>query len=148
MLYPTGNLKEGRSLVCMEEMANDINEALCECNEACVLECFTNWLNENAYCVECSQLNEYLKNNGYKAKVNEDAMAAPAAGFNTLGNVNGMGNPATPSNGGTNAGFYDSSKSGSGDTFGATTRLTRKSKKRSKLIKKFQDFIGGGKKVG
>lgn len=144
MTYPT--LEKGRSKICMNECRDMINEALCECNESCLLECFSNWLNENNYCVECSQLNEYLKKRGFKVRVDEDA--APAAGFATPANVNGMGNPATPTNGGTNAGFYDLAKVGSGDRFDAVaSRGSKKSKKRGKknLLKKFQDFIGKGK---
>lgn len=142
MLYPTGKTDEGRDLVCMENLANEINEALCECNESCVLECFTNWLNENNYCVECGQLNNYLKENGYKTQINEDDMGGGA--FNTPGSVNGMGNPTAPTNGGTNAGFYDLSKVGSGDKFGASSY---KKKSKNKMVKKFQDFIKSRKKV-
>jgi hypothetical protein len=143
MLYPTGENNEGRDLVCMEELANEINETLCECNESCVLECFTNWLNENSYCVECNQLNSYLKENGYKSRINEDDMGGGGS-FNTPGSVNGMGNPATPTNGGTNAGFYDLSKVGSGDKFGS---IASRKKGKNKLIKKFQDFMKVRKKV-
>lgn len=145
MTYPTE--EKGRSKICMNECRDMINEALCECNESCLLECFSKWLNENQYCVECSQLNEYLKERGFKTRVDED-MAAPAAGFATPGNVNGMGNPATPTNGGTNAGFYDASKVGSGDRFDAVASRKNKSVKRAKkgnLLKKFEDFIGKNK---
>ncbi len=146
MTYPTGN-NEGRSVICMNECRDMINEALCECNESCVLECLTKWLDENEYCVECSQLNEYLNECGYKMRVDED-MAAPAPGLATPANVNGMGNPATPTNGGTNAGFYDATKVGSGDRFDAVASRklkTSKKGKKSNLLKKFEDFIGKGK---
>ena len=145
MTYPNG--EKGRSKICMNECRDMINEALCECNESCLLECFANWLNENQYCVECSQLNEYLKERGFETRVDED-MAAPVAGLATPANVNGMGNPATPTNGGTNAGFYDSAKVGSGDRFDAVaSRRSKKTKKRGgkNLLKKFEDFIGKGK---
>jgi hypothetical protein len=149
MLYPTGKTTSGRCLVCMDDHLNEINEKLCECNESCILECLNEWLGENNYCLECWQVNEYLKNKGYKSSINEDGSAAPAAGLSTVANVNGMGNPATPTNGGTNTGFYDTSKVGSGDRFDAVTVGTgaaRKKKKNSSLVKKFQQFIKTGKK--
>ena len=142
MTYPAE--EKGRSKICMNECRDMINEALCECNESCLLECFANWLNEKSYCVECSQLNEYLEERGFKTRVDED-MAAPVAGLATPASVNGMGNPATPTNGGTNAGFYDTSKVGSGDRFDAVASRKLKSVKKGKrgnLLKKFEDFIG------
>jgi hypothetical protein len=149
MLYPTGKTTGGRCLVCMSDHLNDINEKLYSCNENCVLECLNEWLSENNYCLECWQVNEYLKNKGYKSKLNEDGSAAPAPGLATVGNVSGMGNPATPTNDGTNAGFYNAAKVGSGDRFDSLTVGTpasRKRKKNSSLVKKFQQFIKTGKK--
>jgi hypothetical protein len=67
----------------------------------------------------------------------------------TLGDVGGMGNPATPSNGGTNAGFYDAGKSGSGDKFPSLnvgTPAAKKKLKHSKTLLSYLDFVKGGKK--
>lgn len=74
---------------------------------------------------------------------------APAPGLATLGEVGGMGNPAPPTNGGTNAGFYDGSKSGSGDIFNTmsvgTNAARRKSKGKKKMIS-YKEFIERNRK--
>jgi len=140
MYYPTGKTTEGRELVCMKKNSDLVNEKLGSCDEACIMECTDNWLNESRSCVACDQLNEYLNECGYSMQVNEDGgMAAPLA---TLGATPGMGNPATPQNGGTNAGFYNSSLSGSGDKFDSlTVGTSAASKRKKKLVKKFGEFV-------
>jgi hypothetical protein len=155
MYYPTGKTTGNSCLICMDECGTQINEALCECNESCVLSCLENWLNEKNYCVECWQLNEYLCEKGYSARIDEDGVsampapppaAAPGGNYTTLDMVTGMGNPKTPQNDGTNAGFYDTSKVGSGDKFDSMTVGTAAAKKRRKaMIKKFKDFVDGKK---
>jgi hypothetical protein len=154
MYYPTGKTTEGRKLVVMNECQGYLSETLKDCSEACVLECLGNWMNENECCAECSDVNQYLKECGWQSKLNEDgsmapADGAPAAGYNTLGNVNGMGNPVAPSNDGTNAGFYNPSKVGSGDKFTSLSVGTGSAKKgkKARLVKKFQEFMGTRKKV-
>ena len=140
MYYPTGKTTEGREIICMKENSDLVNEKLGSCDEQCIMECTDNWLNESNACVACDQLNEYLNECGYSLQVNEDGgMAAPLATLNT---TPGMGNPATPQNGGTNAGFYNPSLSGSGDKFDSLTVGTAAAKKRKKsLVKKFSDFV-------
>lgn len=120
MFYPTGDGTKGRCLVCMKNEKANIKKAIEECESA--KAGIDKWLDENEYCVESWQIKKYLAKLGMnKLKINEEGEGggAPAAGFNTLGNVGGMGNPSPPTNGGTNAGFYDSSKNGSGDKFGS-----------------------------
>jgi hypothetical protein len=145
MYYPTGKTKGDRDLMCMKECYSQVNEKLGSCNEECVMECLDKWLNEENLCVSCNQLNEYLNECGYSLQVNEDggmAAPAPAPGLATVATVPGMGNPATPQNGGTNAGFYNPSLSGSGDKFTSLTAGTAAAKKRKKsLVKKFRDFV-------
>ena len=75
--------------------------------------------------------------------------SAPAPGLATLGNVPGMGNPSTPSNDGTNAGFHDLNKTGSGDKFttlNAGTAAARKKGKKGKNLISYIDFIKSRKK--
>ncbi len=158
MFYPTGDTTKGRCLVCIEDEKPEISEALNECNESCVTECMGKWLEEKNYCVEKWQLKEYLKEMGCnEEKIMEDmgaapaptAASAPAPGLATLGNVPGMGNPTPPSNDGTNAGFYDPSKTGSGDKFTtltAGTAASRKKGKKGKNLISYMDFIKNRKK--
>jgi hypothetical protein len=97
-------------------------------------------------------LKEYLYNKGMDAaKLIEDdgGGGAPAAGLATLGNVGGMGNPAPPTNGGTNSGFYDSTKSGSGDIFNtmsAGTNAARKKAKGKKKMISYKEFVEKNRK--
>jgi len=149
MFYPTGDSTKGRCLVCMEDENLEIGEALNECNESCMTECMGKWLDEKNYCVEKWQLKEYLKNRGCnEEKIMEDMgaapapTAAPAPGLATLGNVPGMGNPTPPSNDGTNAGFYDASKTGSGDKFPSLTAGTPAAKKKGKKGKNLISYMG------
>ena len=137
MFYPTGNSTNGRKLVCIDDERKNLDECLdeCNCKESC--NCVENWLGENNYCVEKWQLKNYLRGKGFEAqKIDEDmgavAAPAPAPGLATLGNVGGMGNPAPPTNGGTNAGFYDSTKSGSGDIFNTMSAGTNAARKKAK----------------
>jgi len=117
-----------------------------------LLECLTEWLNEKACCVECWQLKEYLKNKGLdESRIDEEmaagaAAGAPAPGFATLGTVSGMGNPATPQNGGTNTGFYNSNLNGSGDKFTSISAGGTKLKKRGKVVNGYLDFLKKKKK--
>jgi hypothetical protein len=147
MFYPT---LENRCLVCMKDEEREIDEAVANCEDSKILEALTEWLNEKEYCVEKRQLEKYLADKGIVQKIDEDGMGgAPAAGLATLGDVGGMGNPATPSNGGTNAGFYDAGRSGSGDKFPSLnvgTPAAKKKLKHSKTLLSYLDFVKGGKK--
>lgn len=71
-----------------------------------------------------------MKNN----KVNEEE------GLATVSNVGGMGDVSAPSNDGTNAGFYDQSKVGSGDKFSSK-------KKKKKNLKTWKEFSQEPKKI-
>jgi len=144
MFYPTGKLPSGKTLVCLDDCRSEVDEATKSCTDDCLVECMTGWMNENNCCCEEWQFRDYLKKKGMKEKkVNEDV----GAGLATLGNVNGMGNVASPSNGGTNAGFYDSSLNGSGDNFSATRRSSNKKTGTSrKSIKTYSDFLKKRKK--
>lgn len=152
MFYPTGNGTKGRKLVCIDDERKSLDECMneCNCNESC--NCVENWLGENNYCVEKWQLKNYLKGRGLAVqKLDEDMEggAAPAPGLATLGNVGGMGNPGPPTNGGTNAGFYDGSKNGSGDRFGTLTVGTGAANKRGNRKKKmisYKEFIDKNRK--
>jgi hypothetical protein len=152
MFYPTGEKPLGKTIICMNDSMSDIDEATSDCNEECLLECLTGWLNEKACCVECWQLKEYLKNKGLdESRIDEEmaagaAAGAPAAGFATLGTVSGMGNPATPQNGGTNTGFYNSNLNGSGDKFTSISAGGTKLKKRGKVVNGYLDFLNKKKK--
>ena len=163
MFYPTGKTTGTRCLVCMNDEKPAIEECMQECDSSTMTEALKKWLDENQYCVECWQMKEYLTQKGVSsAKLDEDmgaaaapaAPAAPAGGpagsaFATLGTTTGMGIVAPPTNGGTNAGFYDSSKDGSGDKFPSLTVGTPAAKKRHKKgsgIASFLDFIKRRKK--
>lgn len=159
MFYPTGTSTKGRCLVCMEDEAPQIESCLCECGPDKMLESFKKWLDECNYCVECWQMKENLEKRGVKSEsIDEDmgagAPAAPAgapagSAFATLGSTPGMGNVATPQNGGTNVGFYNSTKDGSGDNFPSLavgTPAAKKKIKKSKSVISYLDFIKGIKK--
>lgn len=148
MFYPTGEKPLGKMVICIQDSRPEIEEATSDCNEQCLLECMTDWLNENACCVEGWQLKEYLKERGLdESRIDEDmaagaAAGAPAAGFATLGSVSGMGNPATPQNGGTNVGFYNPNLSGSGDKFSSISAGGSKLKtQKSKVVNSYLDFL-------
>lgn len=130
----------------MHDEAKEIDEAVANKNDFEILEAITKWLDEKCYCVEKHQLEKYLADKGIVQKIDEDDMgggapAAPAAGLTTLGNVGGMGNPAPPTNGGTNAGFYDASKVGSGDKFPSLTVGTPAAKKKLKNYKTLLSYL-------
>ena len=136
--HPSEPTKEGRKLVTLAECYNKLAEATNTCNEQCLEECSTNWLKENSCCMESKEYQKFIKDQ--KSKINEEGeMGGSPAPLATLGTVTGMGNPASPQNGGTNQGFYDSSKDGSGDRFDA---VTRKSKRKNNILKRFSQFIG------
>lgn len=152
MFYPTGNSTNGRKLICMEDERKNIDSYLekCNCKESC--NCVENWLGENDYCVEKWQLRNYIKNKSSDAsKIDEDMEggATPAPGLSIVGNVGGMGNPSTPTNDGTNAGFYDSTKVGSGDKFSTmsagTNAANKKGKRRKKMIS-YKEFVDRNRK--
>lgn len=151
MFYPTGNTTGNRSLVCMDDEAPGIEECLSECDSSQMVESLKKWLDENQYCVECWQMKECLMKKGMTSeKLDEDmgaggAPVAPAgapagSAFATLNTTSGMGMVAPPTNGGTNAGFYNSSKDGSGDKFPSLTAGTPAAKKRRKKIVNYKDF--------
>lgn len=160
MLYPTGKTTKGRCLVCMEDEAPEIEKALRECGTSGLMESFRRWLDENKYCVECWQMKKHLTERGMAPeKLDEEMGGAPAApsapagapagsAFATLGSTPGMGNVATPTNGGTNVGFYNPAKSGSGDKFPSLTVGTQAAKGRGKKksIATYGDFVKRRKK--
>lgn len=136
MFYPTGKSPNGKTLVCLEDCRCDIDEATKNCTDDCLVECMTEWMNENDCCCEEWQFKNYLKGRGMKDnKVNEDV----GAGLSSLGSTPGMGNVVSPSNGGTNSGFYNDSLNGSGDNFSSSMRISTRNKKRS--IKSYKDFM-------
>jgi hypothetical protein len=152
MFHPTGKMPNGKTLICMMDEEDELDNVIDECESPSqYVEAITEWLNENDYCVECWQLKEYLKAKGMNEdQVNEDMVAAaPAPGLSTLGNVGGMGNPAPPSPAGaTNSGFYNPANNGSGDKFSSLTVGTpaAKAKKHTKTIVSYLDFIKKKKK--
>jgi hypothetical protein len=151
MFHPTGKLPEGKTLICMMDEEDTLDDIIDECQSSDqYVSVITEWLNENEYCVECWQMKEYLKAKGMdETKMNEDMVAAaPAPGLATLGTVGGMGNPAPPSAAGaTNAGFYNSVNQGSGDKFPSLTVGTPAAKsKKKKTVASFLDFIKKRKK--
>jgi hypothetical protein len=152
MFYPTGNSTNGRKLVCIDDERKNIDSYLdeCNCDESC--NCVENWLNQNDYCVEKWQLRNYLKGEGSGVrKIDEDmdGGAAPAPGLSTLGNVGGMGNPVAPTNDGTNSGFYDTTKTGSGDKFttlsAGTNAANKKGRSKKKMIS-YKEFVQKNRK--
>ena len=155
MFYPTGDSPNGKLLICIDDAKPEIDEVTADCNEACMLECLSEWLEENNCCVENWQLKEYLKDRGInESRIEEDmaagaAAGAPAAGLATLGTVSGMGNPQAPRNGGTNAGFYNDSLNGSGDKFPSLTVGTgaaKGTKGKGKVVSSYLDFLKKKKK--
>lgn len=153
MFYPTGKTTDNRCLICMEDESPAIEECLSECEANKMVEALKNWLDENQYCVECWQMKECLMKRGLTSeKLDEDmgaggAPVAPAgapagSAFATLNTTAGMGMAAPPTNGGTNAGFYDSSKDGSGDKFPSLTAGTpaAQNKKKRKVIN-YKSFL-------
>ena len=67
-------------------------------------------------------------------KVNEEGEMA------SLATTGGMGNVIAPANDGTNVGFNDPTKVGSGDSFGAKPKPETKKKKKKKRIKDWETF--------
>ena len=137
----------------MMDEEEELDNLVDECDDSSeYVKKITEWLNEREYCVESWQMKEYLKAKGMEEqKMNEDmgAAAAPAPGMATLGNVGGMGNPAPPSSAGaTNAGFYNSANTGSGDKFTSLTVGTPAAnpRKHTKTIQSYMDFIKNKKK--
>jgi hypothetical protein len=147
MFYPTGTVPAGKMVICMDDESPEIEKVTENCDEGCMLECLTEWLNEAQCCLECWQLKEYLKNKGIdESRIDEDmaaggaAAGAPAPGLATLGNTPGMGNVQAPMNGGTNAGFYNNSLNGSGDKFPSLTAGTQAAKKK-RLVQNYLGFM-------
>jgi hypothetical protein len=134
----------------MEDEYKEIEETLSRKNNQNALETLTEWLNEKSYCVEKTQLERYLTNKGIVIKIDEDDMGGGDSGLSSLGDVNGMGNASPPTNDGTNAGFYDGTKVGSGDRFTTLTAGTpaakNKKNKNYKSLLSYMDFIKNMKK--
>jgi hypothetical protein len=151
MFHPTGQLPNGKTLICMMDEEEELDNIIDECESSKqYVKAITEWLNEKEYCVECWQMKEYLKAKGMEEeKMNEDMVAAaPAPGLATLGNVSGMGNPSTPSAAGaTNSGFYNSANNGSGDKFTSLTAGTGAAKnKKAKTVDNYLEFVKKRKK--
>jgi hypothetical protein len=137
MFYPTGKNTKGRCLVCANDESKNLDERTSVCGPDDMMESVSKWLEENNYCMEKWQLKKYLTEKGCTdcSRIDEDmdGGAAPASGLATLGTVNGMGNPATPTNDGTNAGFYNPAMVGSGDKFTSISSGGKKNRKRKLL---------------
>jgi hypothetical protein len=150
MFHPTGPTPKGKTLICMEDVEEEIDDIIDDVESRKIVEVLTKWLDENSYCVECWQMKEYLKGKGMDENaINEDMdAAAPAPGLATLGTVSGMGNPASPSaSGATNAGFYNPDNQGSGDKFPSLTVGTPAAKsKKGKIVASYLDFLKKKKK--
>ena len=144
MYYPTGQLTNGRTLVCMccekdvpmmesEETANDMEKKIKQ------------WLDDNQYVVEMWQMQEKMKSCGvYEYELQEmDGGGDAGGGFASLDATPGMGNVIPPQAGGTNADFYGG-KVGSGDKFTTLTVGTpaaKKSKKKERKVKDYKSFL-------
>ncbi len=144
MYYPTGQLTNGRTLVCMccesdvpmmesEETANDMEKKIKQ------------WLDDNQYVVEMWQMQEKMKSCGVlEYELQEmDGGGDVGGGFASLDATPGMGNVIPPQAGGTNADFYGG-KVGSGDKFTTLTVGTpaaKKSKKKERKVKDYKSFL-------
>jgi len=128
MFYPTGNATKGRMLVCMSDVEPELNDRTYDCNDDCIVECASKWMNEKNYCVESWQLKDYLKKKGLmEARIDE----AMESGLATLDTVSGMGVAAPPTR----------TSTGSGDKFGSVVAGTPAAKKeKKKRLLKFSDF--------
>jgi len=134
MFYPTGKNTKGRCLVCVDDESDNLEEQYSKCGPENIIESVSKWLDENNYCMEKWQLKKYLESKGCQdcSRIDED-MDGGGAGLATLGSVNGMGNPATPTNDGTNAGFYNPAMVGSGDKFTSISSGGKRNRKRKLL---------------
>jgi hypothetical protein len=148
MFYPTGKNTKGRCLVCANDESRNLDEKISGCKQENMVESICEWLDENNYCMEKWQLKKYLESKGCQScsKLDEDmdGGGAPGPGFSTLGTVNGMGNPATPTNDGTNSGFYNPSMTGSGDKFTSISPSGKKARKKKLL--NFLNFVSKNNK--
>lgn len=148
MYYPTGNTTGGRTLVCL---CCEDDKPFFESNSdpKSIESAYKKWMNENDYCVEKWQMESQIKEVcGCDDYVLEDMGGDMGGGgaFASLDSVSGMGPVQPPSAGGTNADFYGGSV-GSGDKFPSLNLGTStKKKKRSRVIKEFEEFIKSLKK--
>lgn len=128
MFYPTGNNTKGRMLVCISDIEPELDDKTCDCDDNCLVECASKWMNEKNYCVESWQLKEYLKKKGLmESRIDEDM----DGGLATLDTVGGMGLVAPPTR----------TSTGSGDKFGSVVAGSAAAKKnKKKRLMKFSDF--------
>jgi hypothetical protein len=128
MLYPTGNNTKGRMLVCISDIEPELDDKTYDCNDDCLVECSSKWMNEKNYCVESWQLKDYLKKKGLmESRIDEDM----DGGLATLDTVGGMGEVTPPTR----------TSVGSGDKFGSLTSGTPAAKKnKKKRLMRFSDF--------
>jgi hypothetical protein len=140
--YPTGSTTAGRCVVCLEDEELPVNEY--NDTPRSIERKLKEYLDENQYCVETWQAEQYMHSNGYpeyEMKLSEEMGGDMGGGFASLDSTPGMGNVATPQMDGTNSDFY-SGKVGSGDKFPTLTVGTPAAKKRGnkRLFKSFEEF--------
>jgi len=149
MFFPTGNTTQGHTIVCLC-CCDDLPYHEAETSSAEeILESICEWMQENAYCTESWQVENYIQKCGYP----DFSMQESEGGMASLNTTPGMG-PVTPPTGpGTNANFYDASKEGSGDKFDTLTVVSPSAKRkaegkkpRKKIIQSFSDFMKTTKK--
>ena len=151
MFYPTGESTNGREIIDLdgyEDKVNDIQEG-----RGSFLESIRSWLDEKEYCVEKSQLKEFMKSCGCSEEEISEMEGGDGGGsFASLGSTPGMGDVSAPSSGGTNADFYGG-EVGSGDVFTSLTVGTPASKNKKKgkkrglsLIYDFDKFVNSMRK--
>jgi hypothetical protein len=128
MFYPTGNNTKGRMLVCISDIEPELDDKTCDCDDNCLVECASKWMNEKNYCVESWQLKDYLKKKGLmESRIDEDM----DGGLATLDTVGGMGLVEPPTR----------TSKGSGDKFGSVVAGSAAAKNnKKKRLMKFSDF--------
>lgn len=147
LYYPSGKSPNGRTIVCLCcEPDLPILEGISD--PSGIEKSIHTWLNENDYCVEKWQMDDKIKEFGFKDHqlTEMDGGGAPMA---TLDTTVGMGPVSTPDSTGTNDSFYNG-KVGSGDKFSSVSAGTPAAKKKSKKKKRkriqgFADFIASMK---
>jgi hypothetical protein len=149
MFFPTGNTTQGHTIVCLC-CCDDLPYHEAETSSAEeILESICEWMQENAYCTESWQVENYIQKCGYP----DFSMQESEGGMASLNTTPGMGAVTPPTGPGTNANFYNAAKQGSGDKFtsltvGTPSAQNKKGKKtKSRTIQNFSDFVKSMKKL-
>jgi hypothetical protein len=149
MFFPTGNTTQGHTIVCLC-CCDDLPYHEAETSSAEeILESICEWMQENAYCTESWQVENYIQKCGYP----DFSMQESEGGMASLNTTPGMGAVTPPTGPGTNANFYNTANQGSGDKFPSLTAGTpaaqnKKGKKtKSRTIQNFSDFVKSMKKL-